>query len=176
MSFNADDNECEAESLHLSPPGSPTNITEEVGNDLMPATSTNEPLRKQTSSKRKQAEEEIHLLQNLSQSIENKNKRRREGKKKNNTIFEAFGNYVAQVLSELDSRTGHLAQHKISNIIFQAQAGLLSLETMMPPSLTQTVTQPQRNYFHPVMQPGMLTSPPPSIYGENSASYRDDNY
>jgi hypothetical protein len=38
----------------------------------------------------------------LSQSIANKHKRKR-----NNTIFEAFGNYVAQALSELDKVASH---------------------------------------------------------------------
>lgn len=40
--------------------------------------------------RRKQAEEEYHLIKNLSQSIANKHKTKR-----NDTIYEAFGNYVA---------------------------------------------------------------------------------
>lgn len=102
----------------------------------------------------------------MSQSIANKQKRKRP-EKKNDTIYNAFGNYVAKALSS------HLAQNKINNIIFQAQAGLLTQEMQ-----TQTMIQPQpqRHYFHPVMQPGMSTSPPPPIYGQNSVSYRDEHY
>ena len=112
------------------------------------------------------------MIKNLSQSIANKQKRKRP-EKKDDTIYEAFGNYVAQALSELDSQTSHLAQNKINNIIFQAQAGLLTQEMQ-----TQTMIQPQpqRHYFLPVMQPGMSTSPPPPICGQNSVSYRDDHY
>ena len=49
---------------------------------------------------------------------------------------------MAKALSELDSQTSSLAQNKINNIIFQAQAGLLTQEMQ-----TQRVIQPQRNYF-----------------------------
>ena len=88
-------------------------------------------------------------------------------KKKNDTIFDAFSNYVTKALSELDTLASHLAQNKITNIIFQAQAGLLTQEMQ-----TQRMAESQRNYFHPGMQPGhgMSTSPQPPIYGENSYS------
>jgi hypothetical protein len=76
-----------------------------------------------------------------------------------NTIFEAFGNYVAQALSELDKVASHLAQNKINNI-FQAQAGLL--------------TQDLLDYFHPIMQPGMSRSPQLPIYVQNSVPCSDD--
>ena len=99
---NDDDNESEDDSLNPSTP-SPTNQTED-GGDEFSGRSMSEPLKKQTTSKRKQAEEEYHLIKNLSQSIANKHKR-----KWNNTLFEAFGNYVAQALSELDKVASHLA-------------------------------------------------------------------
>lgn len=83
--------------------------------------------------RRKQAEEEYHLIKNLSQSIANKHKTKR-----NDTIYEAFGNYVAKALSEVDKVASNLAQNKINNIIFQAQAGLLTQEIQTP-----TVIQPQ---------------------------------
>ena len=67
--------------------------------------------------------------------------------KKSDTIFEAFGNYVGKALSELNNLTSSLAQNKINNIIFQAQAGLLTQEMQ-----TQRVVQPQRNYFQPIFQ------------------------
>ena len=87
-------------------------------------------------------------MKNLSQSIANRHKRKNPPKP-NDTIFEAFGNYVAKALSELDGLTSSLAQNKINNIIFQAQAGLLTQEMQM-----QRV-QPQRNYFQPILQPAM---------------------
>ena len=117
-------------------------------------------------SRRKQADEEYQLIKNLSQSIANKHK-----KSRNDTVFEAFGNYVAKALSELDKVASNLAQNKI-NIIFQAQAGLLTQEIQTP---TIMQPQPQRNYFHPMM-PGTSHSPQPPIYGQNSAPYRDDHY
>ena len=100
----------------------------------------------------------------MSQSIANKHKRK-QPQKQNDTIYEAFGNYVAKALGELDALTSNLAQNKINNIIFQAQAGLLTQEMQAP-----RIIQPQRNYFQPVMQPGMSTSPQPPIYGENGQS------
>ena len=65
-------------------------------------------------SRRKQAEEEYHLIKNLSQSIANKHKTKR-----NDTIYEDFWNYVAKALSELDKVASNLAQNKINNIIFR---------------------------------------------------------
>jgi hypothetical protein len=74
-------------------------------------------------------------------------------------------------LSELDKVASHLAQNKINNIIFQAQAALLTQEMQ-----TQAMMQPQsqRNDFHPIMQPGMSRSPQPPIYVQNSEPCSDD--
>ena len=47
--------------------------------------STNEPFRKTALSKRKQADEEYQLIKELSQSIANKNKRKR-AERKNDTL------------------------------------------------------------------------------------------
>ena len=119
-------------------------------------------------SRRKQAEEEYHLIKNLSQSVANKHKTKR-----NDTIYEAFGNYVAKALSELDKVASNLAQNKINNIIFQAQAGLLTQEIQTP---TVFQPQPQRNYIHPIM-PGTSQSQQHPIYGQNSSVlYREDHY
>lgn len=81
------DDESEDDFLNPSTPSSPTNQTKEDG-DQVSARSTSEPLRKPTKSRRKQAEEEYQLIKNLSQSIANKNKRKRANTK-NDTIFEA---------------------------------------------------------------------------------------
>lgn len=104
----------------------------------------------------------------MSQSIANKHKRKQSG-----TVFDAFGNYVAKALSELDKTASFLAQNKINNIIFQAQAGLLTQEIQTP---TMMHPQTPRNFFHPIMQPGTSQSPQPQIYGQNSVPYRDDHY
>ena len=49
---------------------------------------------------------------------------------------------MAKALSELDSLTSSLAQNKINDIIFQAQAGLLTQEMQ-----TQRVIQPSEELF-----------------------------
>ena len=63
-----------------------------------------------------------------------------------------------------------MAQNKIS-IIIQAEAGLLTQEMQ-----AQTMMQPPRNFFHPIMQPGMSSSAQPQMHGQNSAAYGDDCY
>ena len=73
---------------------------------------------------------------------------------------------MAKALAELDALTSNLAQNKVNNIIFQAHAGLLTQEMQ---TSRITVFNP-RDYFQPVMQPGMSTSPQPPIYGENGQS------
>ncbi len=169
MSNAVDGNESEDDSLDPSTASSPTDLTKD-GSDQVTARSTSEPLRKPSTSRRKQAEERYQLIKNLSQSIANRHKIKKV-EKKNDTVYEAFGNYVAQALSELDSQVSHMAQNEISNIIFQAQAGLLTQEIQ-----AQTMMQPRINLFHPIMQPGMSSSPQPQMYGQNSAAYRDDCY
>lgn len=79
---------------------------------------------------------------------------------------------MTKVLSELDSITCHLAQNKINNIIFQAQAGLLVQETQ-PAMMMQ---QQQRHFFHPIVPTGMTSSSPQpsSIYAEQNSSFRDE--
>ena len=99
----------------------------------------------------------------MSQSIGNKLKRKWL-EKQNDTIFEAFGNYVAKALAELDSFTSSLAQNMINNI-FQAQAVLLTKEMQTP-----RIVQPQKYYFQPIIQPSIATSPQPPIYEENGWS------
>ena len=119
MSFEKDNDHNESDDndgiLDLSSASSPTNETEE-GGDQVSRKSTSEPLlKKQATTRKKQAEEEYNLIKKLSQSIANKHKRKNLPKLKD-TIHE--------VLSELDGLTSSLAQNKINNIIFQAQGGL----------------------------------------------------
>ena len=165
MSFEReDDDDDESDdnngSLDLSIASSLAN-EREYGGDQVSQKSTSQPLKRRLTTRKKQAEEEYNLIKNLSQSVANKNKRKNPPKQ-NDTMFEAFGNYIAKALSELDGLTSSLAQNKINNILFQAQAGLLRQELQ-----TQSVIQPQRNYFQPILQTG-ISSPQPQMYhGEN---------
>lgn len=90
MENNIDDNDNESEddSFDPSSPSSPTNQAKE-GDDQASGGSLSEPLRKPSTSRRKQAEEEYQLINNLSQSIANKQKRKRP-EKKNDTIYDAL--------------------------------------------------------------------------------------
>jgi hypothetical protein len=163
---SVDDNQVYDQSI--SDPTSP--LIEIEGEEEMGVTrSTNEPLKKRPSTSRKrQAEEEYKLIQNLSQSIAEKHKRKTSDKQASNNILDAFGNYVTKALSELDSRTCHLAQNKINNIIFQAQAGLLVHE--IQPEMT--MNQPQ-SFFRPI-PPTTSSSPQSSIYPQQNSPFRNE--
>ena len=77
----------------------------------------------------------------------------------------SFGNYVANALSELESRACHLAQNKINNIIFEAQAGILVHE-MQPPMMWPHI----QHDFQPILQPRHM---PPST--RTASPYADHN-
>ena len=163
---SVDDNQVYDQSI--SDPTSP--LIEIEGEEETGVTrSTNEPLKKRPSTSRKrQAEEEYKLIQNLSQSIAEKHKRKTSDKQASNNILDAFGNYVTKALSELDSRTCHLAQNKINNIIFQAQAGLLVHE--IQPEMT--MNQPQ-SFFRPI-PPMTSSSPQSSIYPQQNSPFQNE--
>ncbi|XP_070571412.1 uncharacterized protein [Ptychodera flava] len=87
--------------------------------------STNKPMKtKMKSSKRHQAEMEYELIKGVAESITERNKRQKCGDEKKDAV-ETFGNYVTQTLRELEPKMRHLAQHRISNILFEAQTGSL---------------------------------------------------
>ena len=90
-----------------------------------------------------------------------------------NNMLVTFGNYIANALSELDSRTCHLAQNKINNIIFEAQAGLLvPVQAVHGMQHHFVPIQPQ----NPVMATRMRTSSPQSsIYAEPNSCFRDES-
>lgn len=107
--------------------------------------STKEPLKsRQINTQKRQADHEYSLIKNLSDSISQRNKKPKpdETSKKQ---YDAFGKYVSQALSDLDSATRHLAQHQINNIIFQAQTGMLTQDSQQA-----VVVQPQYNQFRPI--------------------------
>lgn len=106
------------------------------------------------------------MIKNLSTSIAEKHKKRKTEEKRETSMLETFGSYVTKALSELDPRTCHLAQNKINNIIFEAQAGLLVQNTQ--PAM---MMQQQRNFFHPIIQTGMSRSSPQpsSLYAEQNS-------
>lgn len=79
-------------------------------------------------SKKRQADEEYKLIKQLSESMAERHKKRKYDEPISRNSLEAFGQCVSQALSELDNKACHLAQHRLSNIIFQAQTGLLAQE------------------------------------------------
>ena len=165
-----DNNDTDNEDDVLFPPTqtNPTNEGKEHC-DTGHGTLMHQPSKRTRTIRRKQADEEYTLIKRLSHSMENRHKRRMV-EKNNGTVFDAFGNYVAKALSEFDNQTSHIAQNKISNIIFEAHAGLLTQEY-------RSQCQPQRHYFQQMVQPapGMAaSSPQPTIYGKSTATYRDD--
>ena len=82
-------------------------------------------------------------------------------------MLETFGSYVTKALSKLD----HLAQNRINNIIFEAQAGLL-VQNAQPAMMMQQ----HRNLFHPIIQTSMSSSSPQpsSSYGEQNLILKTD--
>ena len=79
-SYGNDDDmdKSDEESLNPSTPGSSQSVD---GDDPVSGRPTSELIKKCTTPRRKQAEEEYHLIQNLSQSIANKQKRNKREKK-----------------------------------------------------------------------------------------------
>lgn len=124
-------------------------------------TSTKQPIKRPSSSRKRQADEEFTLIKSLSQSMAEKHKRKKIATQ-GNIMLQSFANYIANALSELDSKTCHLAQNKINNIIFQAQDGLLVPEVPSP-----MMQSPAQHAFLPVpyhaMPTGMTTSSPQSM-------------
>lgn len=92
---------------------------------------------------KKLAEEEVYLINNLCQSLGDKNKRQRKENNGDN-ILDIFRIYVAKALSELDCRTCPMAQNNINSIICQAKGGLLTQTPEMVPQMIQS--QPLQNF------------------------------
>ena len=109
--------------------------------------STKEPIKPRPGTSRKrQADEEYKLIKNLSESIAGRYKKQKSDKFVAKNALEAFGTYVTQALSEMNNDVCHLAQHKINNILFQAQTGFLLQETQT----AAVIQQQQLQQFQPI--------------------------
>lgn len=111
-------------------------------------------------SKKRNADEEYKLIKHLSESMVERHKKRKYHEHISKNSLGVFGQYVSQALSEVDNKVCHLAQHRISNIIFQAQTGLLAQEAQ-----STVVMQQQRNQFQPITS---FHIPSPSNYTTSS--------
>ena len=120
---DGDSNDTDNKDDVLFPPtqSNPTNEGKEHC-DTGHGTLMHQPSKRTRIIQRKQADEEYTLIKRLSQSMENRHKRRMV-EKNNGTVLEAFGNYVAKALSEFDKQTSHIAQNKISNIFLRLMLG-----------------------------------------------------
>ena len=72
--------------------------------------------------KQKREEEESLLIQGLTKSLLESNENKRL---KLSGECASYASYVCECLDKLDSRTRHIAQYQINNVLFQAQMGLL---------------------------------------------------
>ena len=97
-------------------------------------------------NRRRQAEEELKLIKGLAQSISERRAKVQRTEKATNTAIEHFSQYVAHTLYDLDNGARHLAQHKISQVLFQAQTGTLTVDN---PYGFMAPTQPQPQFFQP---------------------------
>lgn len=103
-------------------------------------------------NRKRQADEEFKLIRGLTESIAERKKRRQMLENQSTGPDEAFGRYVIQTLSELDSYVKHLAQYRINDILFQAQTGELTrsqrIGTRVPIPAHQHTFHPQYNMLH----------------------------
>ena len=91
-------------------------------------------------SKRKKVEDkELELIRVISSSLSESSHQANKVVKKapEEELCDTFGSYVSQTLFKLDMMTRSIAQHKISEVLFQAQVGMLGLTNSM---LTQPVS------------------------------------
>ncbi|KAI0228787.1 hypothetical protein LSAT2_020783 [Lamellibrachia satsuma] len=101
---------------------SQTEVSEEGAMTSTPK-STKLPLKhRQKSQKRKRDDEEFRVIQGLAKSISERNESK---KAKISGVCASYGTYVGETLEKLDARTRCIAQHQISNVLFQAQMGTL---------------------------------------------------
>ena len=120
---------------------SPFEIDKDVTREI--TKSTKQPLKPRPgTSRKKQAEEEYQLIKNLSESIAERHKRQKLDKSVAKNSLEAFGKYVTQALSEMNSEMCHLAQHKINTILFQAQTGFLLQDSQSAATMQQQQLHP----------------------------------
>ena len=91
--------------------------------------------KRQKIPKKKVEEEELKLIKQIAESA--------CAQQQPPDKADLFGQYVSASLKEFDELTRNIAQHRISNIIFEAQVGLL---TRQQPAVTHNTTP-----FYPTM-------------------------
>ena len=96
-------------------------------------------------NRKRQADEELIVIKGLAQSITERTAKAQRMEKSANSQVDSFCQYVSHTLSELDPRVQHLAQHKISQVLFQAQTGSLTVKSLYG---FMASNQPQPQFFH----------------------------
>lgn len=86
------------------------------------------------------------MIQGLAKSIAVRKLQAHKSDKPATNAVESFCQYVAQTMNEHDPEVQHLTQHKISQILFQAQSGSLALEN---PLRSMAPIPPQSQFFQP---------------------------
>ncbi|XP_046862859.1 uncharacterized protein LOC124456456 [Xenia sp. Carnegie-2017] len=76
------------------------------------------------SLKRKLEEEELSVMRSLTSAIVNDSKKAQEDKEPGKC--ESFGKFLVELLKKMDQQSRHYAQYQISNVLFQAQIGMLN--------------------------------------------------
>ena len=117
------------------------------------------------------------IANSLSQSANKKAKSAQGG------LCETFGAYVCETVQDLEHVTRNIAQHNITNILFQAQMGTLTQNTMHsmlspepPPLLPAQQSKPFSNQQHQMMMPHQMTLYPSdwSTQGQSPTCNRFD--
>ena len=135
--------------------------------------STKLPLKqRQKSQKKKRDEEEFRVMQGLANSISERNESK---KAKLSGVCASYGTYVGETLEKLDARTRCIAQHQISNILFQAQMGTLFQQPqpqVFPMQQTQIFPGPIQQTQSSPSPTGQMFSPPNSQNSPNVFNYQ----
>ncbi|XP_034024034.1 uncharacterized protein LOC117508389 [Thalassophryne amazonica] len=149
------DDEDDTESLQDNP--STPSTLDGTDQDVTPGRkSTKEPLKAKTkSSAKRQAEDEYHLIKELTQTLSDRKKKREENAHQK---IDPFACYVSEALSQLDPKMKHLAVHHINTVIFQAQMGTLGQLQSQPQSQVHSLQYNQQSNWFP---PDRLFSAPP---------------
>ena len=104
----------------------PSAINENAANKTPRGTQESVKLK---PNRKREADEELKLIKGLAESITERRAKTQRTEKPVNSQVESFCQYVSHSLSELDPQVRHLAQLKISQVLFQAQTGLLTVES-----------------------------------------------
>lgn len=86
------------------------------------------------------------MIQGLAKSIAERKSQAHKSDKPATNAVESFCQYAAQTMNEHDPGVQHLTQHKISQILFQAQSGSLA---PVKPLRSMAPIPPQSQFFQP---------------------------